>query len=1255
MINTTRRKFLRDASMTATGLAITSQLGAKEQEVRANTIACAPRQTFALLGTISTVQSGNWSNPATWGGKLPGPSDIPLISSGHTVTYDMASAGYAGVSISSGATLLFDNGRSATLQSSGNVVVEGKLTMRPSSASIVHILQFINVDESRFVGGGMDVVATDVGLWVMGSGLLDLVGSQKTSFVHAAGNIGSGDTSISLKSAPAGWLAGDAITIAPTQAPIVGDAYITGFEDRTINSISGSSITLNAGTVRVHPQINNQWTAEIINLTRNVRIEGTATGRIHIFIRSAVPQNIQYTQIRYAGPRKKTVSASEFVLGRYGLHFHHCGDGSIGTMVQGCVIRDCDSHSYVPHMANGITMKGNVAYNVTEIAFWWDELDLTHGVVWDSNIVARTKYIPGSSNSLTVTSFLLGIGDDNVCTNNVVVGNPGDFRLGGAYLWAEGLIESPWIFNGNMAHNCSGGLVSWQNNEQHHIIDNFVLYNCVTGIYGGAYVNSYVYRNGQLYNAPIMVKAASLSSNRAKYENLIIDAAGLEYGVIMDEGPLDGPFPVFIRNCTITGHTKAGIINQSPAGAKRLDVIQCNVAGTAGGTLTKPTSQVDFYLSSDAGSKENFRVQPASGQPYLLTHSGKTNIAPFAPTVWGDGSGLKGEYFKDANLSNQVFTRIDPNIVFQEWMRLGVHHKIPGEVYSMRWTGQVMAQFTEAYTFQLTAGGGHRLWVDGKLILDKWQELYPNSFPSAPINLVAGQKYDIKLEYFNTDNRSVLELLWSSPSTALEFIPMSQLFATPVGQPPANQPPTANAGTDITITLPVNNVTLNGSASKDPDGSIVTWAWNKIAGPNQGSIANQGASSTAVNGLGAGVYVFRLQVTDDKGATAYDDVTVTVLAANLGPVANAGADISITLPTNTATLNGGASSDPDGSIVKYAWAKISGPSTYAIANAGGVTTGLSSLVAGTYVFRLTVTDDKGVTAYDDVNVIVNNSNVPSNQPPVANAGNDLSVTLPTNSVTLNGTASKDNDGYIAKYAWSKVSGPTQFMISSPGSAITIISNLVAGTYVFRLTVTDNSGATANDDITVVVNNATSPGNQPPVAIPGEDITVQLPAASVTLDGSQSYDPDGKIISYKWVKVSGPSTFTLVTPNAATTELRNMVAGTYVFRLTVLDDKGMADNETMSVTVLDAKQPNLGVLTVVAMPNPSTTVFRLKVTSANTDGIFIHIYDATGGHVQAIYNVSNNATVTVGAFWRPGIYTAVVWQGNKTVVVKLVKA
>jgi hypothetical protein len=1267
MINTTRRKFLRDASMTATGLAITSQLGAKKQDVRAKVIECAPRQTFALLGTISSVQSGNWSDPATWGGKLPGPSDTPLISSGHTVTYDLATASYAGVSISSGATLQFDAGRNATLQSSANVVVEGKLSMRPSSASIVHILQFINIDESKFVGGGMDVITADVGLWAMGSGLLDLIGSPKTSFVRAAGNIPSGTGTISLSSAPSGWRADDDITIAPTESPTVGSAFTNGFEDRKITSISGSSVTMSAGTLRAHPQINNMWAAEVINLTRNVRIEGTASGRTHIFIRTSVPQTIKNIQIRYIGPRKNRTgdSTPEFVLGRYGLHFHHCGNGSVGSVVEGCVIRDTGSHCYVPHGSNGVTMKGNAAYNFMEIAFWWDVLDLTHGITWDGNIVAKGSFLHnaadidnGDAPTFTVSAFILGVGDDNVCNNNIAIGMTGDFRNGGGYFWQEGLIESVWEFKNNMAHNCCGGLVTWQNNLKLHVIEDSVLYNNEMGIYHGAYSNSYLYRGGYVYNSEIKIKASSGNSMRVKFENLIIDAAGLDYAIRMEEGPLDGELPVMIRNCTITGHRRAGISNESPNAVKKVDILQCTTSGIAGGALSLLTSAVDYLLSPLAGSNEVVRVQPVSGQPYMLTKSGKTNIAPFAPTIWGNGNGLKAEYFNDAGLSRAAFTRTDTCVCFLDWNQLGVHYKITSGSYSIRWSGKVMPHFSEATTFQVETGGGIRLYVDGKLIIDSWKEQYPGNLRSSAVTLVAGQKYDIKLEYFNTDNRSNIGLMWQSASLPLEYVPMGQLFSDPIGsQPPTtptNQPPIANAGTDITITLPNNSVTLDGAASRDTDGNIASYAWTKTAGPSQYSIVNAGAASPTVTGLAAGVYVFRLQVTDDKGATGFDEVTVTVVAANLGPVANAGSDISITLPTNSTTLNGGASSDPDGSIVKYAWSKISGPSNFSLADPAGITSGLSNLIAGTYVFRLTVTDNKGATATDDVNVIVNNSNVPSNQPPVASAGTDMAITLPTNSVTLNGSASKDNDGYITKYAWSKVSGPSQFLISSPGSAITIISNLVAGTYVFRLTVTDNSGATANDDITIVVNNAASPGNQAPVSDPGSDITVQLPAASVTLNGSKSFDSDGQIISYKWTKVSGPSTFTLVTPNAVTTELRNMVAGTYVFRLAVTDDKGAVDTHTMTVTVIDIKQPALGVLTAIALPNPSTTTFQLKITSANTDSIFIHIYDSSGKVVSSIYNVSNNATVTVGAFWRAGTYTAVVWQGNKKVILKLVK-
>ena len=225
-----------------------------------------------------------------------------------------------------------------------------------------------------------------------------------------------------------------------------------------------------------------------------------------------------------------------------------------------------------------------------------------------------------------------------------------------------------------------------------------------------------------------------------------------------------------------------------------------------------------------------------------------------------------------------------------------------------------------------------------------------------------------------------------------------------------NQPPIANAGPDITITLPTNTATLSGSGT-DPDGTITAYAWVKIAGPVPGTLVNANTATATAIGLVAGVYSYQLTVTDNLGATGKDTMNVTV---NQPPVANAGPDIIITLPTNTATLSG-SGTDPDGTITAYAWVKIAGPAPGTLANANTATATASGLVAGVYSYQLTVTDNRGATGKDTMNVTVN-------QPPVANAGPDITITLPTNTATLSGSGT-DPDGTITAYAWVKIAGP----------------------------------------------------------------------------------------------------------------------------------------------------------------------------------------------------------------------------------------
>ena len=194
-----------------------------------------------------------------------------------------------------------------------------------------------------------------------------------------------------------------------------------------------------------------------------------------------------------------------------------------------------------------------------------------------------------------------------------------------------------------------------------------------------------------------------------------------------------------------------------------------------------------------------------------------------------------------------------------------------------------------------------------------------------------------------------------------------------------------------------------------------------------------------------GVYVFTLTVTDNKGAKTSDNIQVTVNAAvpaNKPPVANAGADFNITLPVNSVNLNGTASTDPDGSITTYLWTKLSGPAQFTLGNSGATSTTASNLAAGVYLIQLKVTDNQGAISQDTVKIIVNAA--PVNQPPVANAGADMSITLPINTVNLNGASSSDPDGTISIYNWSQTSGPSQSSINFCGNFLNCCFRINSG-------------------------------------------------------------------------------------------------------------------------------------------------------------------------------------------------------------------
>lgn len=188
-----------------------------------------------------------------------------------------------------------------------------------------------------------------------------------------------------------------------------------------------------------------------------------------------------------------------------------------------------------------------------------------------------------------------------------------------------------------------------------------------------------------------------------------------------------------------------------------------------------------------------------------------------------------------------------------------------------------------------------------------------------------------------------------------------------------------------------------------------------------------------------------------------------------------------------------------------------------------------------------------------------------NQVPIAKAGADQVLQMPLDSILLDGSASFDPGGKILEYKWTVISGPALYLFNNPHSVQTIFRNLVVGTYQVQLMVTDNKGATGSDTLQISV--VPSTGNIPPVAISGKDQSFILPADTMNLDGSSSFDPDGRIVSYEWKQLDGPALANIEDINNVHTLVTNLKEGTYHFVLIVTDNGGLTGADTIQCELL----------------------------------------------------------------------------------------
>ncbi len=190
---------------------------------------------------------------------------------------------------------------------------------------------------------------------------------------------------------------------------------------------------------------------------------------------------------------------------------------------------------------------------------------------------------------------------------------------------------------------------------------------------------------------------------------------------------------------------------------------------------------------------------------------------------------------------------------------------------------------------------------------------------------------------------------------------------------PPNLPPTLHVGADLWV-VAGSTVTVTGIA-EDRDGAIARWSWQQLDGP---MVALGGVSTASVTFVAPAIMVettLRLEATvwDDEGATAVDELVVTITPKRLAPIADAGGDASVDEGSNVDLIGSGV--DLDGTIVDYRWSQAGGPPV-TLTSTGAASTSFvapSVLCPAVLTFMLTVTDDDGQEGSDTVAVTVNPS------------------------------------------------------------------------------------------------------------------------------------------------------------------------------------------------------------------------------------------------------------------------------------------
>ena len=315
-------------------------------------------------------------------------------------------------------------------------------------------------------------------------------------------------------------------------------------------------------------------------------------------------------------------------------------------------------------------------------------------------------------------------------------------------------------------------------------------------------------------------------------------------------------------------------------------------AGTISKTLTvTPLANTNLLAPVIA------QVRLSQGSKYSVGTASNASVVIYpSPTV--NGTGLLAQYFTNANLTyasttnfnatNLFLTRVDP-VIDYTWTN-GSSPNLSNGLYSVRWTGQIVPQYSEMYYFDVRSDDGVKLWVNDQLLIDKWVSQSVVDWTNT-ITLQGGVRYNIKLEYLQNGGVGQVHLYWFSPNQSKQLIPANRLYPTnSLGGGSTNALPTITSsltavgfvGQPFSFTVSAANTPLRLSATNLPPGI----GFNPTNGIMSGTpllAGNYQVPLTASNAIGVSASVVNVSIFD-TGSALSREVWTNISGINISDI-----------------------------------------------------------------------------------------------------------------------------------------------------------------------------------------------------------------------------------------------------------------------------------------------------------------------------------------------------------------------------------